>query len=216
MRSYGFYQKSVPLIFTIEGDLIGDGAEFVEHVRENYNKVIGMTKENQKGRLEENKNMIADEHRKKTLGFTLKEKIDKHLETIKKRDIVEVMNDSFFQQIEDDGRQMYCRETNLHREGPRTLNIVDEVEVKEKEMQAEEEKKAQEDMTYEEYIALFADHIEGKAENTRDCVASDDDEASKHTHSKKGASHNKPATPKREEDKKEDSKEVYGSEAATS
>ena len=45
MRSYGFYHKSVPLIFAIEGELIGDGAEFVEHVRERYAKVMGMTKE---------------------------------------------------------------------------------------------------------------------------------------------------------------------------
>jgi len=58
MRDYGFTQKSAPMIFAIEGELIGAGDEFVEHVRERYNKVLGMTKENQKGRLEHNKRTI--------------------------------------------------------------------------------------------------------------------------------------------------------------
>jgi len=45
-RSFGFYEKTCPLVYTIEGKLIGDGASFVEHVRERYGKVMGMTKEN--------------------------------------------------------------------------------------------------------------------------------------------------------------------------
>lgn len=49
-RSYGFYERTCPLVYTIEGTLIGDGANFVEHVRERYGKVLGMTKENQKKR----------------------------------------------------------------------------------------------------------------------------------------------------------------------
>ena len=60
-----------------------------------------MTKENQKGRLEENKRKIHEEHRKLTLGYTLKEKIDKTLESIKKKDIVETINDCFFEETED-------------------------------------------------------------------------------------------------------------------
>jgi len=45
-RSFGFYEKTCPIVYTIEGTLIGDGANFVEHVRERYGKVLGMTKEN--------------------------------------------------------------------------------------------------------------------------------------------------------------------------
>ena len=51
---------------------------------------------------------------------------------MKKKDIVETINDCFFEEIEDAGRLMYCRSTNLQREGQRTRNIVDEVEVEER------------------------------------------------------------------------------------
>jgi len=53
-RSFGFYERTCPIVFTIEGDLIGDGANFVEHVRDRYGKVLGMTKESQKRRTNEN------------------------------------------------------------------------------------------------------------------------------------------------------------------
>ena len=129
------------------------------------------------------------------------------------------MHDTFFEEIDSEGRHMYCRETNLLRKGPRTLNIVDEVEVEEKKNQIEEEKKGQEDMSYEDYVKMFADHIEGKAE-PREIVDSDDEVASKQSPSKKGGATVKPTTPKKEEDKskKEDSKSrnEYGSEATNS
>ena len=73
------------MIFTIEGELIGAGDEFVEHVRERYNKVLGMTKEQQKGRLDENKRNMMDEYRRKYEGLTLKEKVDNHMEYIQKK-----------------------------------------------------------------------------------------------------------------------------------
>ena len=67
-------------------------------------------------------------------------------------------------------------------------------------------------MSYEEYIALFEDHIEGKAKNEREIIPSDDEnEGSHRVPSKKPVSNAKPCTPKKEE-KKED----YGSDANTS
>ena len=54
------------------------------------------------------------------------------MESIKKRDIVETINDCFFEETEDVGRFMYCRRTNLQREGQRTLNIPDEVDAEER------------------------------------------------------------------------------------
>ena len=38
MRTYGFEKKSCPIVYTLEGTLIGSGADFVEHVRERYDK----------------------------------------------------------------------------------------------------------------------------------------------------------------------------------
>ena len=64
-RSYGFYEKTCPLVYTIEGTLIGDGASFVEHVRERFGKVLGMTKEQQKKRTHDNMTLINEELRKR-------------------------------------------------------------------------------------------------------------------------------------------------------
>ena len=45
-RSYGFYTRSCPFIFTLEGEPIGDGADFVEHVRLRYCRAaVNMSKE---------------------------------------------------------------------------------------------------------------------------------------------------------------------------
>lgn len=35
-RAYGFYERTCPFIYTLEGEPIGDGADFIEHVRSNY------------------------------------------------------------------------------------------------------------------------------------------------------------------------------------
>ena len=71
------------MVYTLEGALIGDGANFVEHVRERFGKVLGMTKENQKKRTQENMTMINEEMRRKNEGLTLSEKITQHAEKIK-------------------------------------------------------------------------------------------------------------------------------------
>ena len=107
----------------------------MEHVREKYNKVIGMTKEAQKGRLEENKREAGEEQRKKIDGLIMKEKIVDVRSKVQKKDLVEVLNDSFFEPYAEDGPMMYFRKTNLHRVGPRTLNIEDELDVADKEEQ---------------------------------------------------------------------------------
>ena len=41
-------------------------------------------------------NLIQEEMRKKKDGLTLKEKIEKHLEKIKSKDAVSLIDDSFF------------------------------------------------------------------------------------------------------------------------
>ena len=56
---------------------MGDGASFVEEVREKFGKVLAMTKEAQKKRTHENMTMVNEELRKKQEGLTLGEKITK-------------------------------------------------------------------------------------------------------------------------------------------
>lgn len=96
-RSYGFYEKTCPLVYTIEGTLIGDGASFVEHVRERFGKVLGMTKEQQKKRTHDNMTLINEELRKKQEGLNLGEKIAKALDKVKSKDVVKHIDDSFFE-----------------------------------------------------------------------------------------------------------------------
>ena len=59
------------------------------------------------------------------------------------------------------------RRTNLQREGGRTLDIPDEVELAEKKKAEAEAIEAARDMEYEEFKDKFVDHIEGRAENVR-------------------------------------------------
>jgi hypothetical protein len=165
-------------VYTIEGTLIGDGASFVEHVRERYGKVLGMTKETQKKRTHENMTLINEEMRKKQEGHTLGEKIAKSLEKIKskedahKNSVVSHIDDAFFlEEIEQDSR-FYIRRTNLFRAGGRTRNVSDELAIAQK-VQAElEAMEAKRDQTYEEFKFKYEDHIDGKAANLRTARAS--------------------------------------------
>ena len=44
-RTYGFDKITCPLIYTIEGTLIGDGGQFVEHIRAYFGKTLPVSKE---------------------------------------------------------------------------------------------------------------------------------------------------------------------------
>ena len=59
------------------------------------------------------------------------------------------------------------RRTELQREGGRVLEIEDEVEVAEKAKVEKEAIEAAKDMDFSEFKEKYLDHIEGRAENTR-------------------------------------------------
>ena len=44
-RSYGFSTKSCPIVYTLEGTLIGSGSDFMKHVAERFNKHYPITKD---------------------------------------------------------------------------------------------------------------------------------------------------------------------------
>jgi len=154
--------------------MIGDGANFVEHVRDRYGKVLGMTKENQKRRTTENMSKINEERRKLTDGFTLGEKIEKHLEKVKKKEVISHIDDAFYKNEIEQGSLFYVRRTNLQRGGGRTLDVVDEIEIAiQKQMELDEAEKKR-DMKFEEFKNKFEDHIEGRAANDRTLMGSAD------------------------------------------
>ena len=177
-RSYGFYTRSCPFIFTLEGEPIGDGADFVEHVRLRYCRAaVNMSKEQQDSRARDNLEKIEELMRRRKHGLTLAEKIDEKLDKIKKKDMISHICDSFFEEVEEDGKYFMLRRTNLQRDDGRTLNIVDEIEVeaaREAQAQEEEEKK---DMVFEDYKEQYMAHIEGTAKNEREAHESADEEA---------------------------------------
>ena len=129
-RSYGFYERSCPFIYTLEGEPIGDGSDFIEHVRTRYCRSnISMVKEHQENRQKDNMMKIEEEVRKREKGPTLAEIIEKELKKVKKKEVVSHMGDTFFKQVEEGGNMYYLRRTNLLRDTGRTLNIVDEIEI---------------------------------------------------------------------------------------
>ena len=71
---------------------------------------------------------------------------------------------------------MYSRTTNLQREGQRTLNIPDEEEEAER-VKPQEAEGENTEMSYEQYVAMFEDHILKKAPNLREPASSSDDES---------------------------------------
>jgi hypothetical protein len=170
-------------VYTIEGTLIGDGASFVEHVRNLYGKVLQMTKETQKKRTHENMALINDEMRKKQEGLTLAEKIAKALEKIKLKNVVSHIQDAFFEKENEQDSLFYTRRTNLFRE-ERTMHIEDEAAIAKKLQREQELAEASRDPTYEEFKFKYEDHIEGKAPNLRTARQSNFGDEAKSTRSK--------------------------------
>lgn len=162
----------------------------MEHVRERYAKVLGMTKEQQKKRTAENMNEINEIMRKKKDGHTLGEKIEKYLEKIKSKDAVSLVDDTFFTQCTEGGLNWYVRRADFLNYKARAKNVDDEEEKERIEQQRHEEREAARDQTFSEFIDRFEDHIEGRACNDRVARESNmgDDAKSQRSKSQRGKS----------------------------
>mgnify|MGYP006923012734 CR=1 FL=1 len=54
-RSYGFYERTCPFVYTLEGEYIGDGGEWITHIRQNYKTAqLDPLKEHIDSRLRDN------------------------------------------------------------------------------------------------------------------------------------------------------------------
>lgn len=85
-------------MYTLEGKLIGDSSDFIEHVRANFCKAtVSLTKESHDSRLKDNIRKIEEEMRRRKEGDTLGEKINKQLEKVKKKKVVSQINKDFFE-----------------------------------------------------------------------------------------------------------------------
>jgi hypothetical protein len=115
--------------------------------------------------------MINEYMRKKSEGLNLGEKIMEHLNAIKDKDLVHLIDNAFFSAESDRGVEFQVRRTNLFRD-KRVLHIVDEIEEREKMQRAIEEAEAKKDMTYEEFLVRYGDMIEGKSSHKEERYSS--------------------------------------------
>ena len=100
--------------------------------------------------------------------MTLGEKITHHLDKVRSKNVISQIGDSFYAPVEEQGSIFMLRRTDLQRDGGRTLNIVDEIEIEEREMRNVQEEEEKKDMTYDTFIEEFTPHIDGTATNERE------------------------------------------------
>ena len=167
-RTYGFEKKCCPLVYTLEGTLIGDGAEFITHIKEKYGIALTITKESLKQR--QKLNIVETEERmRKLAGQTLGEKILAEVGKKPKKNVTNLITDSFYHMEIEQGIPFYVRRTNVLRDAAfpkltakRVYNVPDsalEKEVADTKFKQQEEDR---DQTWDEFLSLFGDHIEGK------------------------------------------------------
>lgn len=77
----------------------------------------------------DNQHKINEEWRKKKDGATLGEKIKRCLDLVKKKEVIEHMIDTFYNESEENGVKFFTRTTDLFRDGVRVKDIPDEEDI---------------------------------------------------------------------------------------
>ena len=91
----------------------------------------------------------------------MSEMIQAHLNEIKDKELIQLIDDAFFKAETVGGMTFQVRRSNFLT-GKRTLNIIDEIEEKLKAQQVIQEAEAKRDMTYEEYLEKYQSMMDGK------------------------------------------------------
>jgi len=115
-RTYGFENSHCPIIYTLEGKLIGNGQAFQEHVKEKFDKALSVPKETQKARSKLESDQNDEKMRKKREGDTMAEKIDNVLEKLKNKGVTNLIGDCFYTLKFEAGIPFHVRKTNLLRD----------------------------------------------------------------------------------------------------
>ena len=95
-RSYGFTQEPNPIVYTIEGNFIGDGADFLEQVRTRYQKSLQLTGDQTRKRVQINVDGNEERMLKASNKETLQQKIDKFLEANQSSNLSKMIEDAFY------------------------------------------------------------------------------------------------------------------------
>ena len=102
-------------------------------------------------------------------------KIQNHLERMKKKEVAQIIGDAFYTQEFEEGIPFYARRTNVLRDMKvqkkdgeatvinvnKTINIPDEMLQRQQELKMTANEEAKRDRTYEEFEAMYGDHLAG-------------------------------------------------------
>ena len=127
VETYGFNKKWCPIVFTLEGQLIGDVSEFYDYSQAKFGKVYRVSKDTLNLRAKNNARMVNEEVRRRDKGPNIIEKIQKSLRKAKKKHLVKNY-EGFFKNIIVEGIPFRVRLTDL---ATRSVEFRDEIDPKE-------------------------------------------------------------------------------------
>lgn len=111
-ESFGFKRKWCPIVFTVEGELIGDVGEFYDYAQTRFGKVYRVSKDTLNLRAKNNTRMVNEEVRRRDKGPNIIEKIQKRLKKAKRKELVNNF-DGFFKTVTEKGIPFKVRYTNI-------------------------------------------------------------------------------------------------------
>lgn len=122
--SYGFKRKWCPIVFTVEGDLIGDVGEFYDYSQNKYGKVYRVSKDTLDLRARSNAKAVNEQVRRRDKGPNIIEKIQKSLKKAKKKKLVQNL-EGYFKTVVANGIKYKVRLTDMSK---RTIDIKSEID----------------------------------------------------------------------------------------
>lgn len=111
-ESYGFKRKCCPIVFTVEGELIGDVSEFYDYSQNKFGKVYRVSKDTLDLRARNNTRAVKEEVRRRDKGPNVIEKIHMCLRKAKKKHLVQ-NHEGYFKVIVANGIPFKVRLTDM-------------------------------------------------------------------------------------------------------
>ena len=112
-RSYGFESKPNPIAYNLEGTYIGDGADFIEHIRNRFGKSLKISSDQTRQRTQLNTQENTEPMTKRNQDeLPLGEKIGQFLVDMKKQNFVQQI-DSGYEEVDEAGIKFYVRRSNF-------------------------------------------------------------------------------------------------------
>lgn len=185
-RVYGFENVYSPIVYTLEGRLIGGAKEFQNHVKDAYDRMLKIPVEAKKARTILLAKENAERMRRMSEGDTMCERIDKSIEEMLGSKYIQQIQDATYELTFEKGIPLYVRNTNLLRDqyfkgknnngdkvrlkNNRMITVVDgQLEI-EKVLKTEAAFNVRQDRTYDDFKKQYQLHIEGQVDPNLRCA----------------------------------------------